>query len=247
MSAAPTSYVNGAAVAGYGAPLTIFGVANVAVPAAPAAGKGYEIFRLEDQPPGAATAIYSGADDAVEATAGVGAGAKITAWLVANNANVAAVGDLNPGDTFVATDGGNGPQATVSTGSYIYGTAAPGSRWVVARCLMRRLALARLLAVLAARRVSSTWPATLTLRSQPLLVLSPLIHWRWPRRHSSRQPTPGSLHWLAARPCWAPTTHQMAVARSQACRMRRRKMVVLGSLLRASCRLALAIRQVTTL
>ena len=45
--------INGAAVAGYSGPLTIFGVNNVAVPAKPAAGKGYEIFRLEDQPPAA--------------------------------------------------------------------------------------------------------------------------------------------------------------------------------------------------
>ena len=43
--------VNGAAVASYGGPLTIFDVASVAVPAKPAADKGYEIYRLEDQPP----------------------------------------------------------------------------------------------------------------------------------------------------------------------------------------------------
>ena len=54
--------VDGAPLGTYGGTLTVLGVAGVAVPAKPAAGKGYEIFKLVGTPAGT-TAIYSITDD----------------------------------------------------------------------------------------------------------------------------------------------------------------------------------------
>ena len=117
--------VNGVAVASYGGPLTIFDIACT-VPAKPAASKGYAVYRLNDPPAGATTAVYSGPDDQTQAAGGVGFSAKITAYLIASDPNVSSAADLNPGDTFVATDAGNGPQVDVQTGSYIY----DGTNWI---------------------------------------------------------------------------------------------------------------------
>ena len=73
---------DGAPLTTYGGPLTVLGVAAVVVPAKPAVGKGYEIFKMIGTPAGT-TSIYSITDALVAAEAGAATTAdKIVAALI---------------------------------------------------------------------------------------------------------------------------------------------------------------------
>jgi hypothetical protein len=115
-----------------GAPLTagtatVFGVAGVVVPAAPAAGKGYEIYELKNPP--ATVRIFSGTGAALDAANG-GTGTmtvRTTAYLVASTTppanQINSATDLRSGDTIVVSGGTAGSPG----GSYVW----DGSSWLL--------------------------------------------------------------------------------------------------------------------
>jgi hypothetical protein len=115
-----------------GAPLTagtatVFGVAGVVVPAAPAAGKGYEIYELKNPP--ASVRIFSGTGAALDAANG-GTGTmtvRTTAYLVASTTppanQINSATDLRSGDTIVVSGGTAGSPG----GSYVW----DGSSWLL--------------------------------------------------------------------------------------------------------------------
>jgi hypothetical protein len=119
-------------VSAAGAPLTagtatVFGVAGVVVPAAPAAGKGYEIYELKNPP--ASVRIFSGTGAALDAANG-GTGTmtvRTTAYLVASTTppanQINSATDLRSGDTIVVSGGTAGSPG----GSYVW----DGSSWLL--------------------------------------------------------------------------------------------------------------------
>jgi hypothetical protein len=121
---------NGVSAAGVGLSAganTIFGVAGVVVPAAPAAGQGYEIYELKNPP--ASVRLFSATGAQIDAANG-GTGTmtvRTTAYLVAsttppaNQINSAA--DLRSGDTIVVSGGTAGSPG----GSYVW----DGSSWLL--------------------------------------------------------------------------------------------------------------------
>jgi hypothetical protein len=121
---------NGVSAAGIGLTAganTIFGVAGVVVPAAPAAGKGYEIYELKNPP--ASVRIFSATGAQVDAANG-GTGTmtvRTTSYLVAATTppadQVKAAGDLRSGDTVVVSGGTAGSPG----GSYVW----DGSSWLL--------------------------------------------------------------------------------------------------------------------
>jgi hypothetical protein len=121
---------NGVSAAGVGLTAganTIFGVAGVVVPAAPAAGKGYEIYELKNPP--ASVRIFSATGAQVDAANG-GTGTmtvRTTAYLVAATTppadQIKAAGDLRSGDTVVISGGTAGSPG----GSYVW----DGSSWLL--------------------------------------------------------------------------------------------------------------------
>ena len=121
---------NGVSAAGVGLTAgasTIFGVAGVVVPAAPAAGKGYEIYELKNPP--ASVRIFSATGAQLDAANG-GTGTmtvRTTAYLVAATTppadQIKAAGDLRSGDTVVISGGTAGSPG----GSYVW----DGSSWLL--------------------------------------------------------------------------------------------------------------------
>jgi len=121
---------NGVSAAGVGLSAganTIFGVAGVVVPAAPAAGQGYEIYELKNPP--ASVRIFSATGAQIDAANG-GTGTmtvRTTAYLVAATTppadQVKAAGDLRCGDTVVVSGGTTGSPG----GSYVW----DGSSWLL--------------------------------------------------------------------------------------------------------------------
>jgi hypothetical protein len=121
---------NGISAAGVGLAAgtnTIFGVAGVVVPAAPAAGLGYEIYELKNPP--ASVRIFSGTGTQLDAANG-GTGTmtvRTTAYLVASTTppadQIKAAGDLRSGDTIVVSGGTTGSPG----GSYVW----DGSSWLL--------------------------------------------------------------------------------------------------------------------
>jgi len=121
---------NGVSAAGVGLSAganTIFGVAGVVVPAAPAAGQGYEIYELKNPP--ASVRIFSATGAQIDAANG-GTGTmtvRTTAYLVAAVTppadQVKAAGDLRSGDTVVVSGGTTGSPG----GSYVW----DGSSWLL--------------------------------------------------------------------------------------------------------------------
>jgi len=121
---------NGVSAAGVGLSAganTIFGVAGVVVPAAPAAGQGYEIYELKNPP--ASVRIFSATGAQIDAANG-GTGTmtvRTTAYLVAATTppadQVKAAGDLRSGDTVVVSGGTAGSPG----GSYVW----DGSSWLL--------------------------------------------------------------------------------------------------------------------
>ena len=115
---------DGAPLTTYGGPLTVLGVAAVVVPAKPATGKGYEIFKMVGTPAGT-TAIYSITDALVAAeTASATTADKIVAALI-KRGDIAAAGDLGTGDQVLVTPATPGtPAAGINSGSYVYDGSA---------------------------------------------------------------------------------------------------------------------------
>jgi hypothetical protein len=121
---------NGVSAAGVGlaaGTATIFGVAGVVVPAAPGAGKGYEIYELKNPP--ATVRIFSGTGTALDAANG-GTGTmtvRTTAYLVASTTppanQINSATDLRSGDTIVVSSGTAGSPG----GSYVW----DGSSWLL--------------------------------------------------------------------------------------------------------------------
>ena len=121
---------NGVSAAGVGLAAganTIFGVAGVVVPAAPAAGQGYEIYELKNPP--ASVRIFSATGAQLDAANG-GTGTmtvRTTAYLVTSTTapadQVKAAGDLRSGDTVVVSGGTTGSPG----GSYVW----DGSSWLL--------------------------------------------------------------------------------------------------------------------
>lgn len=115
--------IDGAAPTAYSATRSVFGVAGIAIPAKPAAGKGYEIFELDPTIP--TPHVYSITDDLVNAAAGVGLTPKANAALITATA-ITSAADLGQGDTLVITAGTGSPFAAAPLGSYVW----DGAKWV---------------------------------------------------------------------------------------------------------------------
>ena len=114
--------LDGAALT-YSGPATVLGVAAVVVPAKPAMGKGYEIFKMVGTPAGA-TSIYSITDALVGAETGATTADKIVAALITRG-DIASAADLGTGDQVIVTPATPGtPVAGVDPGSYVYDGAA---------------------------------------------------------------------------------------------------------------------------
>lgn len=121
---------NGISAAGVGLTAganTIFGVAGVVVPAAPAAGLGYEIYELKNPP--ATVRIFSATGTQLDAANG-GTGTmtvRTTAYLVASTTppadQIKAAANLRSGDTIVVSGGTTGSPG----GSYVW----DGSSWLL--------------------------------------------------------------------------------------------------------------------
>ena len=107
----------------YSGPATVLGVAAVVVPAKPAAGKGYEIFKMVGTPAGS-TSIYSITDALVDAETGATTADKIVAALI-KRGDITTAADLSTGDQVLVTPATPGaPIAGVDTGNYVYDGAA---------------------------------------------------------------------------------------------------------------------------